>query len=100
MPCIAQSELAWGEGDSAASRVVIVVGAAYAQRFNSLPMPCIAQSELGMGRGGQRCVAGGGCGRRGRPLIERSAARYTCYAQRNGPTPPRLSICLGSKVPA
>jgi hypothetical protein len=35
-----------------------------------------------------------------RPLIERSAARYTCYAQRNGPTPPRFSICLGSKVPA
>jgi hypothetical protein len=35
-----------------------------------------------------------------RPLIERSAARYTCYAQRNGPTPPRLSIRLGSKVPA
>jgi hypothetical protein len=32
--------------------------------------------------------------------IERSAARYTCYAQRNGPIPPRLSICLGSKVPA
>ena len=33
-----------------------------------------------------------------RPLIERSAARYTCYAQRNGPTPPRLSIRLGSKA--
>jgi hypothetical protein len=32
--------------------------------------------------------------------INRSAARYTCYAQRNGPTPPCLSICLGSKVPA
>jgi hypothetical protein len=31
-------------------------------------------------------------------LTTRSAARYTCYAQRNGPTPPRLSICLGSKV--
>jgi hypothetical protein len=33
-------------------------------------------------------------------VINRSAARYTCYAQPNGPTPPRLSICLGYKVPA
>jgi hypothetical protein len=32
--------------------------------------------------------------------FDRSAARYTCYAQRNGPIPPRLSIRLGSKVPA
>jgi hypothetical protein len=32
--------------------------------------------------------------------VDRSAARYTCYAQRNGPTPSRLSICLGSKVAA
>jgi hypothetical protein len=32
--------------------------------------------------------------------IDRSAACYTCYAPRNGPTPPRLSIRLGSKVPA
>jgi enolase len=32
--------------------------------------------------------------------VDRSAARYTCYAQRNGPIPPRLSICMGSKVPA
>jgi hypothetical protein len=30
--------------------------------------------------------------------INRSAARYTCYAQRNGPTPPRLSIRLGPNV--
>jgi hypothetical protein len=36
----------------------------------------------------------------GRLLIERSAASYTCYAQRTGPTAPRLSICLGFKAPA
>jgi hypothetical protein len=29
--------------------------------------------------------------------INRSAVRYTCYAQRNGPTSPRLSMCLGSR---
>jgi hypothetical protein len=33
-------------------------------------------------------------------VINRSAARYTCYAQPNGPTPPRLFICLGPNVPA
>jgi hypothetical protein len=32
--------------------------------------------------------------------INRSATRYTCYAQRNGPTPPRLSICLGTQGPS
>jgi hypothetical protein len=43
-----------------------------------LPMPCIPSVPTGMGRGGQRCVAGGGCGWRDTPTQRSTLNAVRC----------------------
>jgi hypothetical protein len=83
-PGIAQFQVAWGEGDSAASRVVVVVGAAALS--SSGPRRVTPATLSGTVRPHPASLSA--WDPRSKPdvtAINRSTTRYTCYAQRNGP---------------